>query len=270
MALTNGGEGMVMPVAPMYGGGFGGGLDGGFGWLILIVLFAMGGFGGGFGGYGGDGIFPWMNQGNMTQNGFNQAASAAQLSGIQSAVTSGFGDTALGVAGINQNICQTGSGITAAVNNGFSQNEIADNARQIANMQQSFNAQTAVTSAIGNLSSQLAQCCCDNRLATCQTQNVIQSEAAATRFADANNTRDILENCNRNNQAILDKLCALEIDAKNDKINDLQRQLTAANFDASQASQNNYLQNALTAQTQYFLSLYPPTATAVTPARVSI
>lgn len=37
---------------------------------------------------------------------------------------------------------------------------------------------------------------------------------------------------------------------------------TVADFAASQARQDNYLQNALTAQTQYFLSLYPPTVAA--------
>ena len=48
------------------------------------------------------------------------------------------------------------------------------------------------------LQSQLAQCCCDNRLATCQTQNIVQNEGAATRLAIQNQT-----------QAIIDKLCQL-------------------------------------------------------------
>ena len=109
-----------------------------------------------------------------------------------------------------------------------------------------------------SLQAQLAQCCCDNRLATCQTQNVIQSEASATRFADANNTRDIMENCNRNNQAILDKLCQLELDAKNDKINDLERQLTMASLKASQVAQTAQLVADNTAQTQYIVNRVAP------------
>ena len=50
MSLTegNGGNEMVMPVAPMYGGGgsgFGGwGGDNGW-WIILLFLFALGGWG---------------------------------------------------------------------------------------------------------------------------------------------------------------------------------------------------------------------------------
>ena len=85
--------------------------------IILFLLFAFNGWGGmGFGGFGGWGGFgggllgsefmmwPWMmtqNTDNIVQNGFNTAALTGQLNGIQSAITSGFGDTALGIAGIN-------------------------------------------------------------------------------------------------------------------------------------------------------------------------
>ena len=91
------------------------------------------------------------------------------------------------------------------------------------------------------IQTQLAQCCCDNRLATCQTQNIVQNEGNATRFADANNTRDIIQSQTSNTQAILDKLCQLELDAKNDKISDLERQLTMANLQASQTAQNAFI-----------------------------
>lgn len=143
------------------------------------------------------------------QTGFNQAA-----------LTSGLGD------------------IQNAICGGFANAEVAANARQIANMQQMF-----------DLSTQFSNCCCENRLANCQTQNVIQSEGSATRFADANNTRDIIESQSRGTQAILDKLCALELDAKNDKIADLERQLTMANLQASQTAQTARLLADNTAQT---------------------
>lgn len=234
--MGSNGENMVMPVSPMLGGnsGFGGWGDNGA-WWLLILLFAMGGWGNGNGGFGNgfanEAMWPYFFN-NQTQNdvnrGFDNAGISNQLTGIQSAITSGFGDTALGIAGINQNICQTGNNITSAVSNGFTQSEISANARQMANMNQIF-----------GLSQQFSDCCCENRLATCQTQNTIQNEASATRFADANNTRDIIENANRNNQAVLDKLCQLEIDAKNDKISDLERQLTMANLSASQTAQTS-------------------------------
>lgn len=85
-------------------------------------------------------------------------------------------------------------------------------------------------------------------MATCQTQNIVQNEGNATRFADANNTRDIITNATSNTQAILDKLCQLELDgvkaqveAKNDRIAELQTQLNMANLAASQTAQNAFI-----------------------------
>ena len=57
-------------------------------------------------------------------------------------------------------------------------------------------------------------------------------------------------------------MCQNKIDEKNEKITELQNKLNMANFQASQVAQDNYLQNALTAQTQYFLARYPVPTTA--------
>ena len=88
-------------------------------------------------------------------------------------------------------------------------------------------------------------------MATCQTQNIVQNEGNATRFADANNTRDIIQSQTANTQAILDKLCQLELDnyknqveAKNDQINQLRSQLQFANMQASQVDQTAQLRAA--------------------------
>jgi len=90
---------------------------------------------------------------------------------------------------------------------------------------------------------------CDNRLATCQSNNLASTEAAATRAAIQNGV-----------QAILDKMCQDKIDEKNETI-------VALNNKINSLEANNYIQNALTAQTQYFLGLYPrPTTTTTTPA----
>jgi len=276
---------MYMPVAPAYGGGYGnnGGFFGGEGiWAILIILLVCGGWGGGFGGFGGGfggGMFandallaPYftsvqtqseVSRGFDTQNLGNQIGQVQgsidslrtenQLSGLRSDVTGGFADTALGIAGVNQAICQTGAGITASVTG--AQNALAQQmyANQISDLERSFAAQTANTQGLNTLQSQLAQCCCDNRLATCQTQNIVQNESNATRFADANNTRDIITNATANTQAILDKLCQLELDgvkaqveAKNDKIVDLQNQLNMATMRESQTAQNAFISQGLT------------------------
>lgn len=243
MALTDENS-MVMPVTPMYGnnggyGGFGGDFSA---WIVLFLLFGMfnGGWGnGGFGGgFGGDGLYPWLNNSQNINGGFRDQMLSTQLQGIQNGVTSGFGD-------VQTALCGGFAGVNASING--AQNAIAAQmyGNQIADLERSFAAQTANTQGLNALQGQLAQCCCDNRLATCQTQNTVQSEGNATRFADANNTRDIIDSQTRGTQAILDKLCQLEldgvkqqVDAKNDRILDLQNQLNQAVFRESQASQN--------------------------------
>jgi len=227
--ISNGsGNDLVMPVAPMYGGGngFGGGFGGDWGWIILLLLLAGGGWGNGFGGgmWGMDGIYPWMNQANLTSNGFQNQMLNDNITSIRD-----------GVHNLATQLCNTGSDIQMALANGFSGVEQGANTRQMANMQTMF-----------NLQSQFADCCCENRLANCQTQNIIQNEGNQTRFANANNTRDLLTNQTANTQAILDKLCQLELDAKNDKISDLERQLTMANLQASQTAQNAFIQQGFT------------------------
>ena len=229
MALTD--ENMVMPVAPMNGNGFGSGF-GGDGWWILLLFILLGG--NGFGGWGGrntdGGLYPWMNQADLTNSGFRDQAFSNQLNGIQS-----------GVQGLSTQMCNGFAGVNATINGGFANAETAANARQMANMNQAFGMQTAITGGMTNLSQQLSQCCCDNRLATCQTQNVIQSESANTRFADASNTRDIIQSQTAGTQAILNKLCQLELDnyktqldAKNDLIAQLRQENLYARGQASQ------------------------------------
>jgi hypothetical protein len=69
----------------------------------------------------------------------------------------------------------------------------------------------------------------------------VQNEGNATRFADANNTRDIIDSQTRGTQAILDKLCALELDAKNDTIANLRQELAMKDLSASQVAQNAFI-----------------------------
>ena len=239
---TNNGNGFYpYPVMPMYGNsGFGGGMFGGDSAIWLIVLLALIWNGNGNGGFFGNGNgfdngYAWLSNGqkeimNNTNNGFDTLHLSNQIEGVRD-----------GVYGLSNQMCNSTSDIVSAVNGGFSNAEISANSRQIANMQQAFNNQIATLQGFNNLSSRLDDCCCENRLASCQTQNTIISEASNTRFADANNTRDIITNQTQNTQAILDKLCQLELDGKNDKINDLERQLTLANLKASQTEQNAFI-----------------------------
>lgn len=244
--MTESGNEMVMPVAPMMGG-YGNGGFGNWGsdiWVILLVLFAFGGFGGmGWGGLGGFGggfggmyEFPWLLNGqngiNMNTNaGFNQLATANSIDALRTSVSSGFGDVQLGIAGVNQNICQTGNAVVNALNSGFNNAEAAANARQIANMQQSF-----------SLQSQLAQCCCDNRLATAQIGSDLAREACATRTSDLQNTQAILTSLNSGIQSIKDQMCADKIEEKNDLIAQLRSELSFARGQASQDVQTAAIQ----------------------------
>lgn len=106
-----------------------------------------------------------------------------------------------------------------AIAQGFAGVEAGANARQMANMQQGF-----------SLSQQLAECCCENRLATNDLKYTIAQEACASRATSTANT-----------QAIMDKLCQLELDnyknqldAKNDTIAQLRSEILYARGQASQ------------------------------------
>ena len=208
--------------------GFGYG-DGFLYWIIILFFFGMfngnGGWGGNGNGGNGMGLYPWMNQSNQMQDGFRDQMLYGQINGIQSSIISGFGD-------VQNSLCGGFAGVNATIKN-----------TQMANMQQMF-----------GLQSQLAQCCCDNRLATCQTQNIIQNEGNATRFADANNTRDIIQSQNQGTQAILDKLCQLELDGlKADNAN-LRTQLNFANLQASQVAQTAELRQSGATQLNQLVS----------------
>lgn len=246
---TDRNNGFAYPVFP-YGGGYGNsgfGGDGSWIWIILILVL-LGGFNGsgnGFGnGFGND--YAWLSNGQKdimtnTNNGFNTLHLSDQVEGVRD-----------GIYGLSNQLCNCCADMNQTVSNGFYNAEIGANNRQMANMQQAFNNQIATLQGFNGVTSQLADCCCENRLATCQTQNIVQNEANATRFADANNTRDIITNATQNTQAILDKLCQLELDgvkaqveAKNDKINDLQRELSMADLRASQTAQNAFISSNL-------------------------
>lgn len=207
MALTeNGSEnGMVMPVAPMYGGGNNGGFGdmNNSGWWIILLFILLGNNNWNNGNWGGNG-----GGSNEMQRGFDQAALTSSLASLQNSVTTGFGD------------------VQNALCNGFNQAEIANNARQMADMQQMF-----------NLQQQLSTCCCNQQSGIESLRATIASENCADRQAVADGV-----------QRILDQMCADKIDSKNEKIADLERQLTMANFSASQTAQTAAIQRGQVAE----------------------
>ena len=226
--------------------------DGFFGgdgaYLLLFFLFMMCG-GWNNGGMWGNGMWGmnggWWNMEaapyfyNMqTQNevarGFDQSATTNALNGITNSITTGF-------AGVNQGLCNSTASITQTVNNGFANAEIAANGRQIANMQQAFNAQTAVTAGMNSLAQGLQNCCCENRAGIADLKYTVATENCADRAALADGLRDVIANQTANTQRILDQLCNDKIDAKNDEISALRQQLAMKDLAASQTAQNAFI-----------------------------
>lgn len=238
--MTDNNNGLVMPVSPLYGGGYGNGGFGGWGsdiWLILIVLFALGGFGGwgGMGGFGGmmgmgmaDGMFlyPWMNQAEITTNGFQNQALSGQLNGIQS-----------GVQNLSTQLCNCCADMAQTVTSGFANAETAANARQIANMQQAYNSQISTLQGFNGVQSQIAQASADNRLGICNLGSDIAREACSDRQAVNDGVRDILANQTAGIQRILDKLCDQELQAERRDNANLRSELMYARGQASQIEQ---------------------------------
>ena len=230
------------PVYPMmYGnGGFGNngflGGEGIWAFLLFALIFGNGGWGGNgnggfFGGRGFDDGYAWLSNGQKeimqnTNNGFDTLHLSNQVEGIQS-----------GIAGLSNQVCNSTASVVSAVNNGFSNAEIAANARQVADMNQNFNNQIATLQGFNNIGSQLAQCCCDNRLATANLTATVLSENCADRAALQEGVRDIIQASNNGVQRIIDQLCQDKIDAKNEKIVDLQREILMKDLQASQVAQ---------------------------------
>ena len=194
--------------------GFGNGFGGDWAWILLLLVLFGGGWNNGFGGgFGGGDLYPWMNNSQNINSGFRGQMLNTQITSIGDKIVSGFGDVAT-------QLC-----------NGF-------NATQVSALQ-STNA----------LQSQLAQCCCDNRAGLADLRYTVATEACADRQAVNDALRDVIAANTASTQRILDQLCQDKIDAKNEKIADLERQLTMANLAASQTAQTSRILADNAAQT---------------------
>ena len=237
---NNGNSGVAYPY-PVYNTGFGGnsgfGTDGGWLWLI-IILALFGGWGnngnGGFGG-GFNNDYAWLSNGQKeimqnTNDGFNTLQLANQLTGISS-----------GVQNLSTQLCNCCADINATTNAGFTNAEQSANARQMANMQQAFSNQLSTLQGFNGVTSEIANASAENRLGIAGLNATILSENCADREALSNGIRDIVASQTASTQRILDQLCQDKIDAKNEKIADLQRELQMADLKASQIEQNAFI-----------------------------
>lgn len=242
--MFNNGNDLVMPVAPMYGGGYGGngnGFLGGDGiWALLLFALIWGNGFGGFGGMGGfaaDGamLYPWMNQADITTSGFQNQMLQSSIQGLQSSVTSGFGD-------VQTALCGGFVGVNASINN--AQNAVSQQlyTNQIADLERSFASQTAVTQGMNNIGMSLQNCCCENRAGLADLKYTVATENCADRQAVSDGIRDILSATQAQTQAILNQLCSDKIEQKNDTIAQLRSELLYARGQASQDVQTAAIQ----------------------------
>ena len=202
-------------------GGFG---DGDYWWLILLFLFA----GNGNWGFGGNGA----NRGTTTREeityGFDMNNLENGVRGIQQGLCDGFYAVNTGMlngfSGLQSSLCQGFAGVNAAVTAGT----------------------VATTNGIHDLSTQLAQCCCDNRYALATSfadlNYNLATQACDTRRAIADSTRDIIASNDTGVRSILDFLTQ-------DKIATLTAENQALKFAASQANQNAFITANQEAQT---------------------
>lgn len=192
------------------GGAFGNNGD----WIWAFLLFALignNGFGGGFGGYGARG---GVGENYVLATDF--ATIERKLDGVNNGLCDGFYAVNTGMlngfAAVQQALCQGFNGINASITDvGYS----------------------------------IKDCCC-------QTQRAIDgvNYNIATQFGGLNTTlcglgRDIIENQNANYRALHEELVANKIEAKNERIAELQDQLYRADLRASQAQQSNYITDTI-------------------------
>ena len=238
LATTNGSY--PYPVYPMYGnnGGFGNGAWGDAIWIIIILAlfggFGNNGFGGGFGGGFGN-EYAWLSNGQKeimtnTNNGFDTLHLSNQIEGVRD-----------GIYGLSNQLCNCCADMNQTVSNGFFNAETSANARQMANMQQAFSNQIATLQGFNGITSELCDASAENRLGQANLTATILSENCADRQALNEGVRDILANQTASVQRILDQLCQDKIDAKNEKIADLERQLSMKDLQASQIAQNAFI-----------------------------
>ena len=239
---------------PVYMGGQQNGSGNGWGndgwWIILLFILLAGnggwGNGNGNGGFGGGGngvgsLYPWMNQAEITSDGFRDQLINDNVTSIRDGVSSLSTQLCNCCGDIQMALCNGFAGVNSGVANGFAQAEIAANGRQMANMNQAFAAQTAMAQGFNALSSQFADCCCENRLASADLKYTIATENCADRAALAEGIRDIITAQNAGIQSIKDQLCQDKIDAKNETIAQLRQELLFARGQASQDVQTAQL-----------------------------
>lgn len=208
--------------------------DGGFGfngdgaWVLILFILILAGGWGGYGGFGGGNAGTNFVASDV-QRGFDQSALINGLSGISSAINTGFSNAEVSRCNTQANILQT-------LNN--NQGNLSNQLNTIAMNQQN--------------------CCCENRAGLADLKYTVATEACADRTAVTDALRDVIASNTANTQAILDKLCQQEIDALKAQNQQLQMQGYLASLAASQNAQTGQILTDNAAQTTALLRALNP------------
>jgi hypothetical protein len=132
---------------------------------------------------------------------------------IQNDVQSGFDQAAI-MAGIN------------GLNTGLANAEISR-----------CNLQSNLTNQLNTIAMAQQNCCCENRLQVANLGADLAREACADRAAVGDALQAVNANVDAKVQGVMDKICQLELDAKNETIAQLRSQNQALQFAASQGAQ---------------------------------
>ena len=268
--------GYPMPVMPMYPamGGYGGGFGGGYGFggdfLSILLLFAL--FGGGFGGFGGfggglgladGGLLGYAIGNNATKgdlsSGLQNVQNGSKLDNLSTQIGTGFANTSTqlcgGFADVQNSICNGVNTINTGLLTGFGNTQL-----------QSCQNTNAITNAIDNnrfaslqsansIQAQIAQngfnaqqCCCDLKSAIANSDNLnFRNTCAIENMIQAQTTTMKEENEKTRSLIIANKIETLERE-----LNEKDRQLQTAQFNASQTAQTAALKLALENQNNEF------------------
>ena len=204
-------------------------------WIVLFLIFALGGWGRGFGnGFGGG----FGSSSGGVADGYVLASDFAQVDRKLDTLSNGICDSTFalnntmtnGFANVQNTLCQGFSGVNQAITTNGYETRLG----------------------VQNLTSQLANCCCDLRQqisdTSCATQRGLDGinynmamNTNSIQQTLSNNTRDIIESNNANYRALHDEIVANRIEDKNAQIQAQQNEINSLRLAASQERQNSYL-----------------------------
>ena len=218
------------------------GFDGNGAWIFLFfILFLAGGWGNG-NGFGNNGRGAAVTEiNNDVQRGFDQSALINGITGLTNAVNTGFSSAEVSRCNAQANLLQT-------LNN-----------NQASTLAQINNNQAATLAQLNTIATNQLSCCCDNKAGLAELKYTIATENCADRTAIADALKDIIASNTANTQAILDKLCQQEIDALKAQNQQLQMQGYLASLAASQNAQTGQILTDNATQTTTLLRALNPT-----------